>query len=331
MLRSVAALFTRPHPDGTTENIEPQSPDVIALTRARAQANALVLGKHTQVDLAFVCVLVGGHLLLEDRPGVGKTLLARALSSTMELSMHRLQCTSDLMPSDIVGISVYRPDTGVFDVIKGPVFTNILVADEINRAPARTQSALLEAMAEHRVTIDRTTHVLPDPFLVIATQNPLDMAGTFPLPDAQKDRFLFRTDMGYPDRAAELALMRGTHRPAENIVTPAHRLQVDQIIRLRDQVRTLTVSDALLGYAYDLVQATRTDPRLHSGVSPRASQALVDAARAMAFLAGRTFVRPEDMQQIFVPLTAHRVHAVGQHAGTEVDIMLSILGAHPAP
>ena len=302
------------------------------LDRAIDQVNALVLGKAEQIKLAFACLLTGGHLLIEDLPGTGKTVLAKSLASAMALDFRRVQFTSDLMPGDILGVSVFRPDVREFELHKGPVFANILLADEINRASPRTQSALLEAMAENQVTIDRQTLRLPQPFLVLATQNPLDSVGTYALPDAQRDRFLFQITLGYPDKASELALMRGARRNEllDNKQTRAYLTAAD-LMELRLSVRAVTVSDALLGYLYDLVDATRQHAQLSVGLSPRASLALVEATQALAFLAGRPYATPEDVQEAFLPLAGHRVHGKETRRGQEAPILAEILRTVPAP
>lgn len=302
------------------------------LQAAQRQVNQMVLGKEKQVRLAFICLLTGGHLLLEDLPGTGKTILARSLAATLELDFKRVQFTSDLMPSDILGVSIYQPGLNAFELHHGPVFTNVLLADEINRASPRAQSALLEAMAEGQVSIDRTTLKLPHPFLVVATQNPVDLVGTFPLPSAQKDRFLFQVSMGYPDRASELALMRGQRRTEMlDAGTPLCHLKAEDVLSLRAQVRQVTFSDALLGFVYDLVTATRTNHELEVGLSPRASLALVEASQAMAFLEGRNYATPEDVQAVFLPLAVHRVLGRGSHRGQETDVLEQVIKQTPVP
>jgi MoxR-like ATPase len=278
------------------------------LAQAITAANRIVVDKPRQIRMTFACLLAGGHLLIEDLPGTGKTVLARTMGAILGLTFQRIQFTSDLMPSDILGVSIYKQSTNSFELHKGPVFTHLLLADEINRASPRTQSALLEAMAEGHVSIDRQTIALPQPFMVIATQNPRDMAGTFPLPEAQRDRFLFQIDMGYPDRKAELALMRGERRN-DMIEEVKPILLADDILALRHMAMQCKTSDSLVDYAYELVAKTRNHPAISVGLSPRASIALIDAAKAMAFIEGRAYVIPEDVQAAFVPLAGHRVRS----------------------
>ncbi len=286
--------------------IAPHAPLQEALQQAVAQVNQLVVGKADEINLAFTCLLAGGHLLLDDLPGTGKTTLARSLAVTLGLTFHRVQFTSDLMPSDIVGVSVYDQTHQKFEFHHGPVFTEVLLADEINRASPRTQSALLEAMAEYQVSVDRQTHRLADPFFVIATQNPLEMAGTFPLPDAQLDRFLFRLSLGYPNRDAEMALMRQADRQ-EMLAEASPCLTAAQVRGLREIARNLPATDALLDYIHRLVSATRSHTSIRAGLSTRGTLALLRAARAHAFIQGRDAVFPENVQAVFVPVAAHRL------------------------
>ncbi|MBN8801124.1 MAG: AAA family ATPase, partial [Stenotrophomonas acidaminiphila] len=270
-----------------------------ALQQAQEQVNALVLGKTAEVRLAFVALLSGGHLLIEDLPGLGKTTLAHAMASTLGLQFQRVQFTSDLLPADVLGVSIYEAESRGFRFHPGPVFSNVLLADEINRAPPRTQSALLEAMAEQQVTIDGTTHALPDPFFVIATQNPVDMSGTFPLPDSQLDRFLLRLTLGYPDAGAERALLAGASR-REMIAQTLPSLAEQDIRDLRVAVEQVHASDALVDYVQRLLARSRQQPGVRVGLSPRAGIALLRAARAHALLAGREHVLPDDVQALFV-------------------------------
>ncbi|ELC7364913.1 MULTISPECIES: AAA family ATPase [Stenotrophomonas] len=279
-----------------------------ALREAQDQVNALVLGKVPEVRLAFVALLSGGHLLIEDLPGLGKTTLAHALASSLGLSFQRVQFTSDLLPADVLGVSVYEAGSRQFQFHPGPVFTHVLLADEINRAPPRTQSALLEAMAEQQVTLDGQTHPLPDPFFVIATQNPVDLSGTFPLPDSQLDRFLLRLAMGYPSVQAERELLRGTDR-RDLIARAVPKLDDTQVRALRDAVNHVHASDALIDYVQALLTRSRQHAGVRVGLSPRAGLALLRAAKAHALLLGRGHVVPEDVQTLFVAVAGHRLVA----------------------
>jgi MoxR-like ATPase len=276
------------------------------LEAALAQVNRVLLGKPRQVKLAFACLVAGGHLLLEDVPGVGKTTLARALAASFALDFQRVQFTSDLLPSDIIGVSVYERETGGFRFHPGPIFSGLLLADEINRATPKTQSALLEAMAEGQVTVDGQTHALPRPFFVVATQNPLDLAGTFPLPDSQLDRFMLRLSLDYPDAAAERALLSGEDR-RDLLDQLAPQLDGAALDALNRQAQAVTASGALLDYLQALLIASRRHADIRTGLSPRAGLALLAAARAWALLSGRAHVLPEDVQALFVPLAAHRL------------------------
>jgi len=276
------------------------------LHAALAQINSILLGKQHQVRLAFACLLAGGHLLVEDVPGVGKTTLAHAMAATFDLVFQRIQFTSDLLPSDIVGVSVYERETGTFRFHPGPVFAQLLLADEINRATPKTQSALLEAMAEGQVTIDGVSRALTAPFFVVATQNPLDLAGTYPLPDSQLDRFMLRISLDYPNADAERALLTGEDR-LELIGRLSPCLGVDDIDRLRASSRAVLASPALLDYLQALLAASRRHPEARVGLSPRAGLALLAAARAWALLGAREYVIPEDLQAVFVAVAAHRL------------------------
>jgi MoxR-like ATPase len=276
------------------------------LDAAMGQVNRVLLGKPRQVKLAFTCLIAGGHLLLEDVPGVGKTTLAHALAATFALEFQRVQFTSDLLPSDIIGVSVYERETGLFRFHPGPIFTGLLLADEINRASPKTQSALLEAMAENQVTVDGQTHALALPFFVVATQNPLDLNGTFPLPDSQLDRFMLRLSLDYPDATAERALLVGTDR-RELLAQLTPQLDGAALLSLQQQAQAVTASASLLDYLQALLAASRRHADIRVGLSPRAGLALLGAARAWALLSGRSHVLPEDVQALLVPLTAHRL------------------------
>jgi len=298
-----------------------------SLIAAQTQVNTLVLGKPHEVRLAFVALLSGGHLLIEDLPGLGKTTLAHALAATLGLDFQRVQFTSDLLPADIVGVSVFDPQARRFDFHSGPIFTQVLLADEINRAPPRTQSALLEAMAEHQVTVDGVTHFLPEPFFVIATQNPVDLAGTYPLPDSQLDRFLLRLALGYPDEAAERDLLAGADRRAM-IAQTRPVLSTSEVIAAREAALAVHASDALVAYVQALLARSRKHPGVRVGLSPRAGLALLRAARAYALLLGRGHVSPADVQALFIAVVAHRLVADAD-AGSGATLAKSILHAVP--
>jgi MoxR-like ATPase len=264
-------------------------------------------GKIEAVKLSIIALLSGGHILLEDIPGLGKTTLALALSGALGLSFGRIQCTSDLMPSDITGLSIYNRDESKFKFLQGPVFSNILLVDEINRAMPKTQSALLEAMEERRVTVEGTTYPLPAPFLVIATQNPLEQVGTFPLPESQMDRFLIRTGIGYPPEIIEKAIIKGGSIRDE-IKTMPVLVSLEDILAARRFVKEgIFISDKIVDYIFQLVVATRNHPLVVSGISTRGGINLADSAKAHAFLAGRDYVIPEDVKAVAVPVGAHRL------------------------
>ncbi len=300
-----------------------------ALDEALAQVNSLVLGKRREVELAFTALLAGGHLLIEDLPGLGKTTLARSLAATLGLGFQRTQFTADLLPSDILGVSIYEQDSHQFRFHPGPVFTQLLLADEINRAPPRTQSALLEAMAEHQVTIDGQCHALPTPFFVIATQNPVDLAGTFPLPDSQLDRFLLRITLGYPDAAAEREMLAGDDRQV--LIQRARLvLSAEDVHDLRGSALRVHASDALVGYVQALLAESRRHPGVRVGLSPRAGIALLRAARALSLLRGADFVAPEAVQAVFVEVAAHRLVPDGDQSD-RAALARSILRSVPVP
>ncbi len=294
------------------------SPDAVAAVTAAAitQLDRLIVGKNRQVRLALACLLARGHLLIEDLPGMGKTTLAHGLARILGLSFRRVQFTSDLLPADIVGVSIYQPDSRDFRFHPGPVFTQLLLADELNRATPKTQGALLEAMEERQVTSDGVTHALPAPFFVIATQNPRHQIGTFPLPESQLDRFLMRIDMGYPERNAERELLRGRDR-RELIATLDPVLDGDGLLALQHQAGEVHAADALLDYVQDLIAASRRSPRFTHGLSPRAGLGMLGAARAWALLEGRAMVLPEDVQAVAPAVMAHRLAAAeGRANGT---------------
>lgn len=290
---------------------------------AYRQLNALILGKPEQVRLALACVLAGGHLLIEDVPGVGKTTLAHALSQVLGLAYRRVQFTNDLLPADVLGGSVFLPAEGRFEFRPGPVFSQVLLADEINRASPKVQSALLEAMEERQVSVDGHTYPLPQPFFVLATQNPFGQHGTFPLPESQLDRFLMRISLGYPPPEAELALLTGGDRRTA-IASVAAVLSAESLCQLQQQAASLHVSPTLASYVLSLLQATRQNGVFVHGLSPRAGLALLAAARAWAFIEGRDHVLPDDIKAVFVPVCAHRLTPRQTGAGC-AELLRSLL------
>jgi MoxR-like ATPase len=287
--------------------------------------NQVVLGKEAQVRLALTCLLANGHLLIEDLPGMGKTTLSHTLAKVLGLSFQRIQFTSDLLPSDILGTSVFDKDSGAFVFHPGPIFAELVLADEINRATPKSQSALLEAMEEGQVTIEGATRPLPDPFFVIATQNPSSQGGTFALPESQLDRFLMRLSLGYPAQAAERALLLGEAR-RDLLPRLQPILSHVELSALQQQARQVRCSDALIDYVLRLVTATRNQAQFAWGLSPRASLALLSAARAWALLAGRDYVVPEDVQAVLPAVAGHRLREradpTGQGGGALVQWLL---------
>jgi MoxR-like ATPase len=281
-----------------------------------AEVERVFHGKEDVVRLAVAALLARGHILFEDVPGVGKTTLARALGTALGLSFRRIQFTSDLLPSDVLGVSIFNPRTSEFEIRLGPIFTNLLLADEINRAPPRTQSGLLQAMQEGEVSLDDETFQLPQPFMVMATQNPLEHHGTYPLPESQVDRFLMRLTIGYPGESAERRILLESTRddPWERRIKAV--LEPEQVLGLQQQVSEIEVADSLVGYVMDIVQRTRVDPRLQMGVSPRGAIGLLGASRAYALLSGRNFLVPSDVQKLAMPCLAHRILPVGASAAS---------------
>jgi len=273
------------------------------------QIGQVVLGKENQIKMALTCLFAGGHLLIEDIPGIGKTTLAKVLSRCMGLKFRRVQFTSDMLPGDILGSSIFDQNTGAFVFHPGPVFTQVLLADEINRATPKTQSALLEAMEERQVTSDGKTRGLSAPFFVIATQNPMELSGTFPLPESQLDRFLMRIELGYPDRQAERLLLGGDRAQRLALDSMQRCLTPDDVLALQEQVDRVAVSEAFLNYLQDLIDFTRTGKHFHMGLSPRAGLALMHAARSWSFISGRDYVLPEDLQAVLISVVGHRLRS----------------------
>lgn len=296
------------------------SPEAAAVASSRAvqleaALRTVIRGKDDVVRLTLVSVLARGHILIEGVPGVGKTTLGQAVARALDCSFQRVQFTSDMLPSDVLGITIYSAMEQQFEFKRGPIFTNILLADEINRTTPKTQSALLEAMNEYQVTMDSTSHQLPQPFLVIATQNPVEHHGTYPLPESQLDRFLMRVRMGYPDGQAEREILRAQAGTAQlEHLRPV--LSAADVLEMQHAVTTVKVDDSLVTYALEIVRQTRESQQLSLGVSPRGSQMLYRAAQAMAFLEGRSFCIPEDFKPLVVPVFAHRVVVSGLHAST---------------
>ena len=301
--------------------------------RIAANIETVIEGKHESVMLGLAVLLAEGHLLIEDVPGVGKTKYAKALARAIDCSVRRVQFTPDLLPSDITGVSVYNSEERDFEFKPGPVFANIVVGDEINRASPKTQAALLECMEERQVTVDGVTYSLEAPFLVLATQNPIDMEGTYPLPEAQRDRFTARISMGYPDRSSEIAML-GEHAaldPLEDLKPVSDATEIRSLIAA---VRDVSVADPIKGYAVDLAEATRRAGEVRLGASPRATLQLLRAAKAWAALAGREYVIPDDLQYLLVPVLAHRLLLTAEaHVGgrSSSDILARIAHATPIP
>ena len=287
------------------------------IQNALQQLDQVILGKQTVLRQLFPCVLAGGHVLLEDVPGVGKTTLAHGVAAVLGLNYRRVQFTNDMLPSDLLGVSIYRPNEGKFEFHPGPVFHNFLLADEINRASPKLQSALLEAMEERQVSVDGKTYRLPKPFLVVATQNPVEQLGTFPLPESQLDRFMMRLSMGYPSAEAEKQLyFQGDRRPTLPQLQAV--CDAETLAQWMQQVAEVKVSQAAADYVFRLVEATRQPGRFVLGLSPRAGLAVVSAAKAWAFMQGRAHVLPDDVKAVWVPVANHRVQAVQQQQSSEM-------------
>jgi len=308
---------------------QPARTSIQPIERVIAAASTIILGKENPVRLALACLLARGHLLIEDLPGVGKTTLAHVLARSLGMHFQRIQFTSDMLPADIIGVAIYERDSGGFKFHPGPIFSQVILADEVNRATPKTQSALLEAMEEHQVTAEGETRKLPEPFFVIATQNPSEQVGTFPLPESQLDRFMMRIELGYPDRDAERALLTGIDRrdllaTLDPCMTPA------ELVELQAGVQRVHVAPALLDYVQAIVEHTRRSPDYVAGLSPRAALALVHSARAWALLEGRDKVIPEDVQAILPGVAVHRLRPA-HDAVRRVDVGAQLLAAVPIP
>lgn len=293
---------------GSTLETLPAGSDALlaAIDKTRESLNTIILGKDKEIALALACLLGRGHLLIEDLPGLGKTILAQSLARVLGLSYQRIQFTSDLLPADIIGVSIFQKHSGKFVFQPGPVFAQLVLADEVNRATPKAQSALLEAMEEHQVSVDGQTFKLPEPYFVVATQNPSDQIGTFPLPESQLDRFLMRIALGYPDAASERELITGEDRRVllQNIdptLTP------DALVLLQNEVSKIHLSDPLVDYIQALVRFTRESPHIETGLSPRGSQALALAARSLAYIQHHAGVYPDDVQAVFGAVAGHRL------------------------
>jgi MoxR-like ATPase len=295
-----------------------------------ALAGEVILGKERQIRLAMACILARGHLLIEDVPGVGKTTLSHTLARLLGLEYQRIQFTSDLLPADIIGVSIFDRENSTFRFHPGPIFAQIILADEINRASPKAQSALLEAMEEHQVTADGKTRPLPEPFFVIATQNPLHQVGTFPLPESQLDRFLMRVNLGYPDGKAERELLKGAER-RDMISHLQPAMSAAQLMELQKAVPAMQVSEALLDYVQALISHTRHSPRFTQGLSPRAGVAILRAAQAWAMMQGRRQVLPEDVQAILPPVVGHRLHASTDAVKGGFDAAKELIANVPIP
>ena len=326
------------HPGPVSRAAEAPTPAPIpsvqeAGNRIVGNIERVIEGKHSAIVLGLAVLLAEGHLLIEDVPGVGKTKFAKALARSIDCSVRRVQFTPDLLPSDITGVSVYNAEERDFEFKPGPVFANIVVGDEINRASPKTQAALLECMEERQVTVDGVTYMLEAPFMVLATQNPIDMEGTYPLPEAQRDRFTARISMGYPDRAAEIAML-GEHAADDPLDVLRPVSDATEVRSLIGAVREVYVSDAVKAYAVDLAEGTRRAGELRLGASPRASLQLLRAAKAWAALSGREYVIPDDVQYLLVPTLAHRLlltaeaHVAGRRA---TEILHRVAQVTPIP
>lgn len=320
--------------DGDTNGVAAPREVAAVLERLRGNIASVLLGQAEAIRMALVALLADGHLLIEDVPGIGKTLLAKALARSLDCSFHRIQFTPDLLPSDLLGTSVFHQPTGEFVFKQGPLFAQIVLADEINRATPRTQSALLEAMSDRQVSVDGLTRALGSPFMVLATQNPYEFEGTFPLPESQMDRFLMRLRIGYPDRQTEKEILK-SHRDGEPVETLRAVLTAQEVAGLQRRVRQVQVHDTLHDYVLELTGATRSHPGLYLGASTRAALSMYRAAQALALLDGRDYVIPDDIKHLAVPVLAHRLLPKSYRQGDQHDageiVMREIVEQTPLP
>jgi len=313
--------------DSTNHSIEAYKTDI---DRAVAAIETIILGKSTQVKLAVCCLLARGHCLIEDLPGVGKTTLSQSIAQVFGLEFNRIQFTSDLLPADILGVSIFDPTKQIFNFHPGPIFSHFVLADEINRATPKTQSALLEAMEERQITVEGSTHQLDEPFFVIGTQNPLDQSGTFPLPESQLDRFMMKIEIGYPDAEAERALLSGEN-PRDKMARIRPSMSLDRFRQIQQKVDQIHCSEALLNYVQNLIQATRNPGVFVYGVSPRAGLAIIRAGKTWAMMNGREHIEPGDIQAIFAAVAEHRLTATEQNSKSIAMMVEGLLEAVPIP
>jgi MoxR-like ATPase len=300
------------------------------IDHAISTIETIILGKSMQVKLAVCCLIARGHCLIEDLPGVGKTTLSQTIAQVFGLEFNRIQFTSDLLPADILGVSIFDPEARTFKFHPGPIFAHFLLADEINRATPKTQSALLEAMEENQITVEGATHRLEEPFFVIGTQNPLDQSGTFPLPESQLDRFMMKLSLGYPDQKAERALLSGGN-PRERMRQLRPVISIERFLAIQAAVDNVHCSEPLLDYVQHLVQATRNPGLFVYGISPRAGLAILQASRAWAIMAGRSHAEPGDVQAVFKVIAEHRLTPAEQHSRSTSDLVADLVDQTPIP
>jgi len=313
--------------DQTNTTIESLLADI---NSAIAATEEIILGKPLQIRLTICCLLARGHCLIEDLPGVGKTTLSQTIAHVFGLAFNRIQFTSDLLPADILGVSIFDPKKQIFVFHPGPVFAHFVLADEINRATPKTQSALLEAMEERQITVEGTTRKLEEPFFVIGTQNPLDQAGTFPLPESQLDRFMMRIKLGYPDAEAERALFAGGN-PRDKLDQITAVVSIDRFLEIQQAVENIHCSGPLIQYVQDLIQATRNPGLFVYGISPRAGLAIIRASKAWALMSGRDYIEPGDVKAIFAVVTGHRLTPTDQHSEPTDALVENLLEVVPIP